>query len=511
MSSAKKKPPKTTNPASLVDARVDAVLARVAAVKARAVALDHARVNVDDVDALVSGLGALGLRASEDKQHPITRVQTPPPLRKHAHARTVSVSDVDVSAVKLERDEAPAKRKRRVGLLYDDAMEMHEKEGHFEQPARHRVVVNEIKAEKLDLRCERLEAREATEAELTRAHTKEHVAFVDSAFDVDGEKVQVMTGEDVFGDDIFFTKHTAKGARMAAGTVAEACLAVGRGDVDRAFAVVRPPGHHAVCGQAMGFCFFNNAVVGARAVIETKLCERVLIIDWDVHHGNGIQDIVYEDESVMYVSLHRYGDGFYPGTGAVAEVGKGGTNVNVAWSEKGLGDADYLAAFDVVIEPVVKSFAPDLIIIAAGFDAADGDPLGGMMVSPTGYMHMTKRLIEIGTGRVVVALEGGYALRPLATCATATLRALLGDEPKPISSRSRPRKSSIKLCRELASLLAEHWPVLESDVYKNSTALIAKRATVVGAAREYPTGRRSKSPANSSSSASTAVGAVCTT
>ena len=156
----------------------------------------------------------------------------------------------------------------------------------------------------------------------------------------------------------------------------------------------------------------------------------------------------------MYVSLHRYGDGFYPGTGAIAEVGKGGTNVNVAWSEKGLGDADYLAAFDVVIEPVVKSFAPDLIIIAAGFDAADGDPLGGMMVSPTGYMHMTKRLIEIGTGRVVVALEGGYALRPLATCATATLRALLGDEPKPISSRSRPRKSSIKLCRELASLLA---------------------------------------------------------
>ena len=212
MSSAKKKPPKTTNHASIVDARVDAVLARVAAVKARAVALDHASVDVADVDALVSGLGALGLRASEDTQHPITRVQTPPPLRKHAHARTVSV---DESAVKLERGEAPAPR--RVGLLYDDAMELHEKEGHFEQPARHRVVVNEIKAEKLDLRCERLEAREATEAELTRAHSKEHVTFVDSAFDVDGEKVQVMTGEGVFGDDIFFTKHTAKGARMAAG------------------------------------------------------------------------------------------------------------------------------------------------------------------------------------------------------------------------------------------------------------------------------------------------------
>jgi histone deacetylase 6 len=262
----------------------------------------------------------------------------------------------------------------------------------------------------------------------------------------------------------------------------------------------------------MGFCFFNNAVVGARAVIEERLCERVLVLDWDVHHGNGIQDIVFEDESIMYVSLHRYGDGFYPGTGAMTEVGKRGTNVNVAWTEKGLGDADYLASFDIVIEPVVKSFAPDLIIIAAGFDAADGDPLGGMMVSPTGYMHMTRRLCGIGTGRVVVALEGGYALRPLATCAAATLRALLDDEPKPISSRSRPRKSSIKLYRELASLLTEYWPVLGSDEHKNSTALIAKSATVVGAAREYPTGRRTKPLTKSSSSTSTnaAVGAVCT-
>lgn len=298
---------------------------------------------------------------------------------------------------------------------------------------------------------------------------------------------------------------------MAAGSVSEACLSVCRGDVDRAYAVVRPPGHHAVCAQAMGFCFFNNAVVAARAAMaEHADVKKVVILDWDVHHGNGIQDLTFDDDSIMYVSLHRYGDDFYPGTGAASEVGAKGTNVNVAWKEKGLGDADYLAAFDIVIEPCVRAFAPDLIIIAAGFDAADGDPLGWMMLSPAGYQHMTKRLCNIGTGRVVVALEGGYALRPLATCASATLRALLGDEPTPISTRSRPRKSSIKLCKELVGILAEHWPVLESDEHRNMVEKLSKSSTIVGSAREYAVGRRARpTKSTSTSSTATAAGAVC--
>ena len=249
----------------------------------------------------------------------------------------------------------------------------------------------------------------------------------------------------------------------------------------------------------MGFCFFNNAVVAARAALEREEVQRVMILDWDVHHGNGIQDLTLEDDSIMYVSLHRYGDGFYPGTGAGEEVGKNGTNINVGWLEKGLGDADYLAAFDIVIEPIARSFAPDLIIIAAGFDAADGDPLGGMMLSPTGYEHMTRRLCDIGSGRVVIALEGGYALRPLATCASASLRALLGDASRAISSRSRPRKTSVKLLTDLAASFAPYWPALKSEEYSEKVRAILKHTTVVASRRvdAYPTGRRSSSMSSS--------------
>jgi len=507
--------PKTASSASsassaLDDARVAAVLARVASVKARSDALvekhvaarDVARADAGalDVDALVDGLDALRV-TPEVTTRPIARVQTPPPLVPRRHRRTVSTSE----AVSEEGEKSAATREMvRVGLVHDEAMELHEKEGHFEQPARHRVVVNEMKAQHLYEQCSRIAAREATEDELLLAHSSEHVTFVAEAFDEEGENVQVMTGENVFGDDIFFTRHTAAGARMAAGCVVEACSAVCRGECDRAFAVVRPPGHHAVCAQAMGFCFFNNCVVAARAAMrEDASITRVCILDWDVHHGNGSQDLTIDDENIMYISLHRYGDGFYPGTGAPTELGAKGTNVNVGWSEKGLGDADYLAAFDVVIEPVLNSFAPDLIIIAAGFDAADGDPLGGMMVTTRGYMHMTKRLVGIQS-RVVVALEGGYALRPLATCAAATLRGLLGEEPEPISSRSRPRKTSIALLTRLADALGEHWSVFKSESYKESVRNVAKRATVVGSVKEYPVGRRAK-PTSSSSSTQTTV------
>ena len=447
-------------------------------------------IDVDAVSALVGDLAALRVDDAAAKQ-PITRVQTPPPV--------VEAKKAPLATPAPKQRSSAVESKVKVGLVYDERMEAHEMVGHFECPARHRVVVNEIKADGLAARCVPLCSREATDAELLRAHDAAHVAAVQTAFDPEGEPVQVATVDDDTGNDIFYTKDTSFGARMAAGCVTEACEAVLRGDVQRAFAVVRPPGHHALCARAMGFCFFNNAVVAARAALEREEVQRVMILDWDVHHGNGIQDLTLEDDTIMYVSLHRYGDGFYPGTGAGEEVGKNGTNINVGWLEKGLGDADYLAAFDIVIEPIARSFAPDLIIIAAGFDAADGDPLGGMMLSPTGYEHMTRRLCDIGSGRVVIALEGGYALRPLATCASASLRALLGDAPRAISSRSRPRKTSVKLLTDLAASLAPYWPALKSEEYSEKVRAILKHTTVVASRRvdAYPTGRRSSSMSSS--------------
>ena len=360
------------------------------------------------------------------------------------------------------REATPA----RVGLLYSDVMELHAGPAHhFERPARHAAVVEKFRKTGLEARCERVAAREASDAELLTCHTEAHLSSVRTTFDASSdERVQ---GE----GDIYWTRHTERSARTAAGTACEAALAVATGTCDRAFAVVRPPGHHADCGRATGFCFFNNAAVAARVALERGAARRVLILDWDVHHGNGVQDILYEDPRVLYVSLHRYGDGFYPGTGAATEIGAGagkGFNVNIPWEEKGLGDADYLAAFDLVVDPVAKSFDPDLVIVAAGFDAAEGDPLGGMRVSDQGYALMTERLLRLANGRCAAALEGGYGLTSTANAAAATLSALLGFAATPLSSRKRPRRSTVETLARVVAAHEERWPALTTETHRDA-------------------------------------------
>ena len=351
----------------------------------------------------------------------------------------------------------------KVGLCYSDIMELHAGPAHhFERPARHAEVVERFKRRGLELRCESIEARPATDAELLLVHSPAHLYAVKTAFDAASEeKVQ---GE----GDIYWTKHTETCARVAAGSAAAAALAVASGELHRAFAVVRPPGHHAECARAMGFCFFNNTVVAARAALRAypERVRKVLLVDWDVHHGNGIQDVTFEDDAIMYVSLHRKQPGFYPETGDADEIGRGrgrGFNVNVPWPEKGLSDADYLAAFDLLVEPVATAFAPDLVIVAAGYDAAEGDPLGGMKVSDQGYALMTERLAKLAGGKLVCALEGGYGLAATANAAAATLSAMLGFKTPPLGSRRRPRRGTVALLRSIcAGDLAECWPVLRS-------------------------------------------------
>jgi acetoin utilization deacetylase AcuC-like enzyme len=375
----------------------------------------------------------------------------------------------------------------RVGLLYSDVMELHAGPAHhFERPARHAAVVEKFQKMGLEARCERVAAREASDAELLTCHTEAHLATVRTTFDASSD-VRVQ-GE----GDIYWTEHTERCARTAAGTACEAALAVATGACDRAFAVVRPPGHHADCGRATGFCFYNNAAVAARVALERDAARRVLIQDWDVHHGNGVQDILYEDPRVLYVSLHRYGDGFYPGTGAATEIGAGageGFNVNIPWEEKGLGDADYLAAFDLVIDPVAKSFDPDLVIVAAGFDAAEGDPLGGMRVTDQGYALMTERLLRLADGRCAAALEGGYGLTSTANAAAATLSALLGFATPPLSSRKRPRRSTVETLARVVAAHEERWPALTTETHRDAMRAAFAATRVVGKEGETRRGK----------------------
>ena len=210
-----------------------------------------------------------------------------------------------------------------------------------------------------------------------------------------------------------------------------ACLAVDavlEGRAPRAFALVRPPGHHAEPNRAMGFCLFNNIAVAARHAQAVHGIERVAIVDWDVHHGNGAQAIFWEDPNVLFVSLHQYP--FYPGSGSRQEEGDGpgrGTTINIPLPA-GTGEDVYLAAFDGVVVPALRAFAPDLILVSAGFDAHADDPLAQMRLRTESFALMAERLrdaaAELCRGRLVLVLEGGYNLKALGDSVVATIEAL---------------------------------------------------------------------------------------
>jgi acetoin utilization deacetylase AcuC-like enzyme len=222
-------------------------------------------------------------------------------------------------------------------------------------------------------------------------------------------------------------------ARRAAGAVVQAVDALRAGECDVAFAAGRPPGHHAVPDRAMGFCLFNNAAVAAAKLAAAG--ERVAIVDWDVHHGNGTQDIFYDHPDVLYVSTHE--SPLYPGTGEMRETGRGdgiGTTLNLPFPEGTSGDV-YRAAFDDVVVPVVERFAPDWLIVSAGFDGHRDDPLAGLRLTSGDYADMARRLqASVPPRRLLVVLEGGYDLRALTRSTGATLSALLGGAYRPESA-----------------------------------------------------------------------------
>ncbi|KZT72053.1 Arginase/deacetylase [Daedalea quercina L-15889] len=254
--------------------------------------------------------------------------------------------------------------------------------------------------------------------------------------------INSMTEEDIvdsaaYYDELSLYVHptTPFCAKLSAGGVIEAALAVARGEVRKSFAIVRPPGHHAEPDEHMGFCFLNNVSIATKVVQLRTSVKKIMILDWDVHHGNGTQRAFYDNPSVLYISLHRYEGGyFYPNGpfGSMVSCGQGaglGYSVNIPWPEKGMKDADYILAFQKIVMPIALEFAPDLVIISAGFDAAEGDTLGECHVTPTGYAHMTHMLSSLANGRLVVALEGGYNLDAISVSALAVARVVLGEVP----------------------------------------------------------------------------------
>jgi len=239
--------------------------------------------------------------------------------------------------------------------------------------------------------------------------------------------------------------HSYEAALLAAGGLCEAVSKVCSGELDNAFALVRPPGHHAERARAMGFCLFNNVAVAARYAQQRLQIERVLIVDWDLHHGNGTQHSFEEDPSILYFSTHQFP--YYPGTGDFGECGTGkgrGFTLNVPLP-MGCGDPEYLAVFEKVLHPVARDFKPELILVSAGFDIYGGDPLGGMRVTPEGFAGLTRSVMDLAGsccgGKAVFTLEGGYNVEGLADsvkCVLIEMAGLSKTDVRELASQADP-------------------------------------------------------------------------
>jgi acetoin utilization deacetylase AcuC-like enzyme len=311
----------------------------------------------------------------------------------------------------------------RAGIAADDSVLLHDTgPGHPERAARYSAVLSQLDREGLIAKCRRLPSYTASDVELALVHRPEYIALVDR--EVRQGRMELSTGDTTIGEG------SLEAARAAAGSVIAAVDAVFERNVTNAFCLVRPPGHHASETRGMGFCLFNNIAIGARRAQKRFGAERVLIADWDVHHGNGTQDIFYQDGSVLFFSTHQYP--WYPGTGAVSERGDGaglGCTLN-APLPAGSGRKEVFEAFTGLLRPAAEKFRPDLILISAGFDSRIGDPLGQFLLTDADFQDLTVMLLDLAArfcdGRVVSVLEGGYDLDGLARASAAHVRALIG-------------------------------------------------------------------------------------
>jgi histone deacetylase 6 len=378
------------------------------------------------------------------------------------------------------------------GLVYDVRMRFHvepeptEDDIHPEDPRRIHAIFESFvdaglawgdgtKGPSNEYYMGRIDVRKVTKEEVCLVHTEAHWDWIQSVSDWSEDELKEPVqhpGHKM--DSVYLSTLTPYCAALSAGGAIEACRAVMLGKVKNVFAVIRPPGHHAEREDAKGFCFYDNVSIATKVCQREfgEHCRKVFILDWDVHHGNGIQQANYDDPNVLYISLHVHERGrFYPECsyrdhrgpyGDHLHCGRGaglGKNVNIPWMRKGMGDADYVYAFQQVIMPIATEFDPDLVIIAAGFDAAAGDMLGGCKVTPAGYAHMTHMLMSLAEGRLAVCLEGGYNLESIARSATAVARTMMGEPPERLAD-TNPTISGVEDVKLVVRQQSRFWSSL---------------------------------------------------
>jgi len=316
-------------------------------------------------------------------------------------------------------NEVVAKRNPALLIYHPFYLEHSNPQGHPEQSRRLSASYELLKKESLLSKLRKIAPSEAAEEIICGVHSGQYVKQV---------KEIAESGGGYIDADTFVSPASYRAARLAVGGVLSAVDNVLGGESRRAFCLLRPPGHHATAQIGMGFCIFNNLAVGAKYALEKYRISRILIVDWDAHHGNGIQDIFYDSPNVLYISLHQYP--LYPGTGALDEVGRGegqGHNVNIPLPA-GSGDEIFREAFLRIITPIASQFKPQLVMVAAGYDGHFADPLASLALTDAGYARMTKEILSLAVssgGRVVFSLEGGYELDALSRSILATIDKLV--------------------------------------------------------------------------------------
>ncbi|XP_060052109.1 histone deacetylase 9 isoform X5 [Erinaceus europaeus] len=390
------------------------------------------------------------------------------------------------------------------GIAYDPLMLKHQcicgnSTTHPEHAGRIQSIWSRLQETGLLNKCERIQGRKASLEEIQLVHS-EHHSLLYGTNPLDGQKLDPRTllgdgsqkffsslpcgGVGVDSDTIWNELHSSGAARMAVGCVIELASKVASGELKNGFAVVRPPGHHAEESTAMGFCFFNSVAITAKYLRDQLNISKILIVDLDVHHGNGTQQAFYADPSILYISLHRYDEGnFFPGSGAPNEVGTGlgeGYNINIAWTgglDPPMGDIEYLEAFRTVVTPVANEFDPDIVLVSAGFDALEGHtpPLGGYKVTAKCFGHLTKQLMTLAGGHVVLALEGGHDLTAICDASEACVNALLGNELEPLAEdilHQTPNMNAVMSLQKIIEIQSKYWKSVRMVAAPRGCALI---------------------------------------
>uniref|UniRef100_A0A8C0HD34 Histone deacetylase n=1 Tax=Chelonoidis abingdonii TaxID=106734 RepID=A0A8C0HD34_CHEAB len=431
---------------------------------------------------------------------PLSRAQSSPAAASIA----LPAQDAPAKALSLPVQEPPAKPHFTTGLVYDSVMLKHQcscgdNSNHPEHAGRIQSIWSRLQERGLRSQCECLRGRKATLEELQSVHTERHVFLYGTnplnrlkldngkLAGILSQRMLVMLpcgGVGVDSDTIWNELHSSNAARWAAGSVTDLAFKVATRELKNGFAVVRPPGHHADPSTAMGFCFFNSVAIAAKQLQQKGKLSKILIVDWDVHHGNGTQQVFYKDPDILYISLHRHDDGnFFPGSGAADEVGSGageGFNVNVAWTgglDAPMGDPEYLAAFRTVVMPIAHEFSPDVVLVSAGFDAADGHPppLGGYKVSAKCFGYMTQQLMSLAGGAIVLALEGGHDLTAICDASEACVSALLGNELDPLpeeSMRQKPNPNAVRSLEAVIRVQSKYWGAVQHFASKVSCSFL---------------------------------------